>query len=336
MKLPKGIRQKKNGKFIADCCINGVRKTVTCETLDEAKKAYTALKLSFTEMRINSPKKEVWTLGEALDYCVSTRWKLLRNKDSMQTKAKHMLEFFGRDILITSITTRKVDEYVNHLLNKYKAGSVNCYLAGLSTVLRVAFDREMLDKLPRIPHMKNTSKRIRYLSDDEERNILDYYADDEEMRDIIVVLLDTGMRKGELFGLKKSNIDLDTDLISIWKTKTDKPRSIPMTRRVREIIERRISVITGFKSEHPDNIFTKSYVMFQYSWLRMRNVLGFKDDTDFVPHMLRHTCCSRLIQRGAELVKVMRWMGHSNVSTTMMYTHLSPNSLSDIKDLLEI
>lgn len=273
---------------------------------------------------INTQKS--WTLKEACDYCVNTRWKYVRNKKSMQTKINTMISFFGSDRPISSITTFDIDKYTIILSEKYKSGTVNLYLNGLSAVLRTAYEREMIEKMPKIPHIKNRAKRIRFLSDSEEKIILNFYKDDEEMYDAIVVLIDTGIRKGELFNLKKDDINMKNNIITLWETKNGIARSIPMTERVRNIMTKRIN------NEKIFNILESSFTR---RWEKMRYICGFGLDKNFVPHILRHTCCSRLIQRGAEIVKVSRWMGHSNIATTMIYAHLAPNSLSDIKMLLE-
>lgn len=273
---------------------------------------------------INTQKS--WTLKEACDYCVNTRWKYVRNKKSMQTKINTMISFFGSDRPISSITTFDIDKYTIMLSEKYKSGTVNLYLNGLSAVLRTAYEREMIEKMPKIPHIKNRAKRIRFLSDSEEKIILNFYKDDEEMYDAIVVLIDTGIRKGELFNLKKDDINMKNNIITLWETKNGIARSIPMTERVRNIMSKRID------NEKIFNILESSFTR---RWEKMRYICGFGLDKNFVPHILRHTCCSRLIQRGAEIVKVSRWMGHSNIATTMIYAHLAPNSLSDIKMLLE-
>ena len=63
--------------------------------------------------------------------------------------------------------------------------------------------------------------------------------------------------------------------------------------------------------------------------------MKLEDDPQFVVHMLRHTCASRLVQRGVPLAVVQKWMGHSNIQTTLRYAHLAPESLMVGKEALE-
>lgn len=60
-----------------------------------------------------------------------------------------------------------------------------------------------------------------------------------------------------------------------------------------------------------------------------------EDDPNFVPHILRHTCCTRLIQNNGSIAKAQKWMGHSVIQTTMHYTHLAANDMLNLVDLLE-
>ena len=99
-----------------------------------------------------------------------------------------------------------------------------------------------------------------------------------------------------------------------------------MTRRVREIMERR-------KGHSP--LWKINMVQADYVWARMRDELGLQDDTDFVIHCLRHTCATRLLIAGVDVYRVMKWMGHKNIKTTLRYIHLAPHDLNGALRMLE-
>jgi hypothetical protein len=56
--------------------------------------------------------------------------------------------------------------------------------------------------------------------------------------------------------------------------------------------------------------------------------LGLQDDGDFVFHVCRHTCATRLLDAGVHLLVMKEWLGHKNIETTMRYSHVKPENLS--------
>lgn len=67
-------------------------------------------------------------------------------------------------------------------------------------------------------------------------------------------------------------------------------------------------------------------------WDAMQEALGLEDVT---PHTLRHTCCTRLVLGGVDVKRVMEWMGHSTILTTMRYMQIRPDALADVLHVLE-
>lgn len=67
-------------------------------------------------------------------------------------------------------------------------------------------------------------------------------------------------------------------------------------------------------------------------WETMREAINLNDVT---PHVLRHTCCTRLVLGGVDVKRVMEWMGHDAIVTTMRYMQIKPTSLEEIVHILE-
>ena len=72
---------------------------------------------------------------------------------------------------------------------------------------------------------------------------------------------------------------------------------------------------------------TISYPNFKYNWNQTRKENGFSDDPHMVPHILRHTCASRLVQAGIDLRRVQTFLGHQTIQMTLRYAHLATNDL---------
>lgn len=134
----------------------------------------------------------------------------------------------------------------------------------------------------------------------------------------------TGMRVGEATAITYDrHIKMDRRAITITAdiTKGHSVRTIPMCSVVHDIL----SNITPGPDGRPFP-FDNSYV--SKVWRQGREHMGITDK-HFVPHAIRHTVATRLIENGVPVAKVQALLGHEDISTTMIYTHLSPIDLAD-------
>jgi integrase len=187
--------------------------------------------------------------------------------------------------------------------------------------MTVAEERGGLSRRPKIPHRKEGRGRIRYLLPEEERAMLGLFEQwgMVDMHDAVVVLVDTGLRAGELYRLEPRDVDRNQRLLHIWETKADLPRSVPLTERAFVVVKNRL--LRGPK------LFPFTHHSFRHHWDRAKVVMGLGGDKQFVPHALRHTCASRLVQRGVPIQVVQQWLGHKTLTVTMRYAHLAPANL---------
>lgn len=210
--------------------------------------------------------------------------------------------------------------------------TINRYKANLKTILK-----QLKQPSDSIKLRKERKGRLRILSKDEEVKVVNFLKDKGqsgkgsyygEVADLVEVLVDTGMRLGEALVLKYENVDFSTGLISIWISKGEKPRSLPMTRRVRAILEAR-------QTGNPDKPFTLKAHQVSTAWNWCRKQMELEGDFEFIPHSLRHTCASRLLNRGIDIYVVKEWLGHSSIQVTERYAHLSAHKLADAVSVLE-
>ena len=103
-----------------------------------------------------------------------------------------------------------------------------------------------------------------------------------------------------------------------------------MTSRVRAIVERLLENATP-----GDRLWPKGKDWLRNAWDRAREALGLSQDKQFVIHACRHTCASRLVQKGVNLRVVQEWLGHKTIQMTMRYSHLSPANLQEAAIVLE-
>ena len=238
-----------------------------------------------------------------------------------------IISIIGEHRPLTELNTHLLDELLEHWRKSCSKGianaTLNRKLSVISKCATYAFKRGWLDKKLDIEWLKEAKGRIRFVTEDEERIMYRVFSQlgmiDE--RDTFMFLMDTGMRVGELNHLTEA--DLHDGKITIWKTKNTDPRTIPLTARAKEIFLKRKGKLW----------FTQS--RYRESWLKVKCAMNLENDEQFVPHCLRHTCASRLVQRGVPILVVKEWLGHRTLGMTMRYSHLCPTNLEDAVKVLE-
>lgn len=283
--------------------------------------------VTYPKGSISPSKPPENTLSHWLDKTYRMFWSSGSDPKKVRHKMKEINAYFGSKLDINDLTTDKIDEFIQDLKRKNNAGStINRKLATISKMLNYADECINLRHKPKIHRQKEPQGRMRFVTPEEEVQImqtLDQWGQDD-LKDSITVLLDTGMRRSEIGRVE--SVDVYDGLIHLWKTKNGNARSIPMTSRVKEVMARRVLTQTGSK------LFPKTPETLSKNWDRVRYHLGFDD---MVLHTFRHTTASRLIQRGVGVATVQQWMGHKTISVTMRYAHLSPKNLLDAVAVLE-
>lgn len=325
------------GVFYMNFTIDGVRvsRSTGKFTKKEAKLVEAVEKKRMMVDGALSPRERAarMPLSVAIQRVYDERWKDNKDGEKSQRIAERVMYLIG-DIAISKIDEEAIKLLVRLLEGSgVKGATVNRYLAAMKTLLR--HHRQPWEHI----QLKKESKgRIRVISREEEAMVLDLLRDTEhssrrlyfpEVADLVEVLLDTGCRLSEILNLRYEDINFDTNLISIWINKGDKPRSIPMTNRVGGILLAR-------QVGNPLKPFTINIDKVETAWKWVRMKMGLAGDPEFVPHALRHTTATRLIDKGIDLYTVKEWLGHSTIQVTERYAHLNPDKLVHAANVLEI
>jgi integrase len=211
-----------------------------------------------------------------------------------------------------------------------KNSSINRKIASLSKVLRKHQADGHIDRLPDLRKLPEQTGRTRFLDAAEQRNIFETLDEiDVRYGDLVRFLVNTGARFGEVKALKW--IDVTPTAVIFWNTKNGSARTIPLTKAAQEVIRRARE--RGMKKTGPfaDII----YATFRYNWTKARKICGLAEDAQIVPHVLRHTCASRLAQSGIDVRRIQEFLGHKSIEITMRYAHLHPKDLEDCLPVLE-
>jgi integrase len=267
------------------------------------------------------------TIQELAELVIERHWRRSKNSAKAAATAREVCKLIGPATNLNDIRVTTVDDLKAKLYDRGASSStVNRKLAALSKMLSYAEEREWLDRRPKVKREREREHRIRFITEQEEAQMLAWatHRGLDWFHDLIVVGVDTGFRMGELTGLSK--MSLGERVVTVWITKSGKPRTVPLTRRAEAALARRW---------YDEPFFHQARGRAFYDlWHAMRSELGI-DDPQFVPHAMRHTFCSRLAMRGAHAKTIMELAGHSSIMVTQRYMHLAPATLRGAIDLLE-
>jgi len=140
---------------------------------------------------------------------------------------------------------------------------------------------------------------------------------------LIIILLDTGARHGEICQLEWGNINLEKRTIALWRPKVQNESVIYMTDRVVEILNDRYRKrATKYLFTNKQGLARKTLTHVIQRAFRRAGLEGCS------AHTLRHTHATRLIQNGLNLYEVKEILGHSDIKTTMRYAHIEQAQVS--------
>ncbi len=271
------------------------------------------------------------TLGELFDYTCTHEWAGKKAEEFLVRNGRMVVEHFGRSKRVAEITPFDVDGMVKVLRDARKAeGTINRKLAALSKMLAVAIDLGVIQAKPKIKRRKEPEGRLRFLTEAEEPDLLAaLWMDNEDLdtryRDLSVFLLDTGLRVGEALSLDWRDVTSAQITVLAAKAKGGKSRAVPLTQRSKAVLD-------ALRGRETGPFANLRYHNYRKRFDAAVTKLGL---TDVVIHTLRHTTASRLVMRGVDIYRVMKFMGHANVRTTMRYAHLAPDSLNALAGILE-
>ena len=148
-------------------------------------------------------------------------------------------------------------------------------------------------------------------------------ASDEPKR-IIIIALETGMRRGEILNIKKSHVDFSLQTLFIPLTKTDTPRTIPLSSRAMEALREQLRGSQNVMLIRELALFSFRPKNLTQAFRRFCSKHGL-ENLHF--HNLRHEATSRFFEKGLNPVEVATITGHKDARMLMRYTHLRAEDL---------
>ncbi|MBU0518803.1 tyrosine-type recombinase/integrase [bacterium] len=248
----------------------------------------------------------------------------------MDSLALRMLTDYLGDCSVQTITDVAVRQYKAHRLEKVSKTSVSIEFRSLRAALNWAtekpgekyhrsnpFKQKGLIPVPggrKIPKCLSPVEKTRFLA----------VIDNPDHQLLFKFFLLTGCRRGEAVNLKWEDIDLEQKQLTFRQSKCDRDRTLPVGLELMQII-----MVLDRSKPKPFNYQPKSITRQFKRYLMKAGLRG-----DLHLHNLRHTAASDLVRQGVHLTKIQKFLGHSSVKVTEIYTHVLPEDLREVSEAL--
>lgn len=246
-----------------------------------------------------------------------------RSEQSDKSRIKTLTEAFG-DYRLASLTSTQIATFRDRRLKVVSAQSVIHEISLLNRVLKTAsmdWGIALPGGLPTAQVRKPTKPRgrDRRVSESEINQILDV-TKSIELSTIIVLAVETGMRRNEMASLVWEQIDLERQTAHLPKTKTDVPRTVPLSTTaiaaLKKIPPQTEGRVFKLQAESMSQAFERSCEPHR------ANIVGVRF------HDLRHEATSRLFEKGLNVMEVAAITGHKTLEMLKRYTHLRAEDLA--------
>ena len=266
--------------------------------------------------------------------------------------ARHTLEGYQRDLARLQTWANSIEKQTSELtrpdLRKWIASLSREGLAPTSIARAVSATRGFFKFLMLDGHIKShpaedldTPQRFSYLpkflTEDEINRLLATpdIATEEGIRDraVLEIMYATGLRVSELVGLKQPDVDLLAGLV-VCHGKGNKERRVPLGKSAIHWLQQYSAVKAGYGKQSSPNVFLHRGRPFtrHLAWSMIKRYAEKAGIKDVSPHTLRHSFATHLLQHGADSRSVQALLGHSDISTTQIYTHITDVHLRSAYD----
>lgn len=284
------------------------------------------------------------TVGDALDHAWRLRWSKAKGSKKKEALKNKVDEERGSTVL-SKVDYAWSEQYVFELQERdLSPYTIRSRLSCLKVAFDMAQKRGWLKAIPPFPTVESGYRKLRWANDAEIKKLrvacdqTIRYEVAAVMQDVMTALLDTGARVGELVKVREDSITIRgrKTYVAFLDRKGGDNLSIPLTTAAEEALYRLLASdywmrrVRGARESAKRRESAQNWVTHQFTEIRDRAGLP-----DVSAHTFRHTFASRLVQRGVDIYKVQKLLGHSDIRMTERYSHLAPSSLDDAIDLLE-
>jgi integrase len=315
--------------------------TATFQRLTDAKKWAAATESAIREGKhFKTAEAKKHTLAELVDRYIKD---VLPTKPKQAVKQQQQLEWWKDKIgayLLSDITSSMIVQYRDELASgetyrgtQRSPATVVRYMAALSHAFTIAVNEwQWLEDSPmrKVKKPKESRGRVRFLDDAERDRLLKACKEstNDWLYPCVILALSTGMRQGELMGLRWQDVNLKDNYIILHQTKNGERRRVPLAGLGLELLRehakiRRLDTDLLF----PGNTHAHKPIDLRKPFL---TALAAAEINDFKWHDLRHCTASYLAMNGASLAEIAEVLGHKTLQMVKRYSHLSDGHVSNV------
>ena len=280
-------------------------------------------------------------INEFIEYVMIEK-KLSKNTvESYKEDLKHYISFFDNK-KIEDITREDIVKLINKLESENLSSKSINHIIGTIRGLHKYFSMhyDIPDIMLNIERLKTSKTLPKVLTVDEVNTLLDIkLVNDFDYRNkaMLELMYSSGLRVSELVNLTLNDIDLTENVVKVFG-KGSKERIVPIgdyaTDALRIYIdEHRGSMLKGYLT---DSLFLNNHgknMTRQGFFIILKNIAKEKAiKKEFSPHTLRHSFATHMLEYGADLRSIQELLGHENMSTTSIYTHVRSDLIRDSYD----
>jgi integrase len=271
---------------------------------------------------------------------------LSRYRADARTGLRRILPYLGQ-VQLSKLTRMELEKTRDALAKSFKPNTVRATLRPLGTALSWAVRKGLIAASPaRGIELPQRESAIEYLDRDEVNRLLDEAERRARQtssarwgsRFVAVALaLHTGMRRGEIFGLRWSDIDLDQQRLTVARSYETTPKG-GRTRHLR-LPSLLLPILAQWRPRCPQTL--QGWICPVYSQDRW-GISGKRTDHGLKIllrgaackplrrgwHALRHTFASHFIMQGGHVLSLQKILGHTDIGMTLLYSHLAPDFLN--------
>ncbi len=248
------------------------------------------------------------------------------------------LKYTNKEII--DINKKDIEEYITIKLTEYNESSLNRIISSIKGFFKyLSIYKGYINVSEDIECLKRKKTLPKYLTIEEVDNLLDIELDtpfDYRNKAMLELLYSTGLRASELINLDLQNIDIVNMVVNVYG-KGSKERIVPLSKIAINYLElyinnyRPLLFVKGNNSK--DILFLNNHgkrMTRQGLYKNIEKIAKEKNiNKEITPHVLRHSFATHMIECGADIRSVQELLGHENVITTEVYTHLANNFIKN-------